>query len=310
MGLRITSRSVIGDFYQRLDQDLGNSWIPGVSMLFNSDQESETYAWLSQVPLMQEWLMGARPAKILHEDGILIVNKKFEATVEIPADWFKRDKTGQILVRINELADRASSHWASLLTKLIIAGETSICYDGQYFFDTDHVEDASGTQSNKISSFVLNPLQPSIEEIQTAILKATEQMLNFKDSFGEPMNENGREFTVMVPVSFMKSAASALGAELINSSSSNIMALGSLGGFSYNLAVNPRLSWTNKFAVFRSDGDSGSAFIRQEEEGITVQALGEGSELEFNNDIHRYGVKALRNVGYGFWQRAVLNTFI
>jgi phage major head subunit gpT-like protein len=308
MGLRITSRSVVGDFYQRLDQDLGNSWIPGISMLFNSDQESEFYAWLSQVPLMREWV-GSRLSKSLTEDGVIIVNKKFEATIEIPADWFKRDKTGQILIRINDLADRASSHWASLLTKLIIAGEASVCYDGQFFFDTDHVEDASGTQSNKISSFVLNPLQPSIDELQTAILKATEQMLNFKDSFGEPMNENAKNFTVMVPVSFMKSAASALGAELINGSSSNIQALGSLGGFSYNLAINPRLSWTNKFAVFRADGDA-AAFIRQEEEGITVQALGEGSELEFNNDIHRYGVKALRNVGYGFWQRAVLNTFI
>ena len=35
----ISSRAVIGMFYKRLAADFGASWIPGVSMLFNSDQE-------------------------------------------------------------------------------------------------------------------------------------------------------------------------------------------------------------------------------------------------------------------------------
>ena len=32
-----------------------------------------------------------------------------------------------------------------------INGEATVCYDGQYFFDTDHVEGDSGTQSNDLS---------------------------------------------------------------------------------------------------------------------------------------------------------------
>jgi phage major head subunit gpT-like protein len=31
--------------------------------------------------------------------------------------------------------------------------------------------------------------------------------------------------------------------------------------------------------------------------------------LEFNEDKHHYGVKAIRNVGYGMWQRAVAINF-
>lgn len=27
----LSSRAIIGEFYARLDQDLGNTWIPGVS---------------------------------------------------------------------------------------------------------------------------------------------------------------------------------------------------------------------------------------------------------------------------------------
>jgi len=59
------------------------------------------------------------------------------------------------------------------------------------------------------------------------------------------------------------------------------------------LEVNARLTWTTKFALFRADGPT-AAFIRQEEESIKVAAIAEGSELEFNNDVHRYGVKAMR----------------
>jgi len=39
-----------------------------------------------------------------------------------------------------------------------------------------------------------------------------------------------------------------------------------------------------------------------------VAAVAEGSELEFDKDIHRYGIKAIRNVGYGYWQKGCLVT--
>jgi phage major head subunit gpT-like protein len=67
--------------------------------------------------------------------------------------------------------------------------------------------------------------------------------------------------------------------------------------------MNPRLTWTTDFAIFRTDGRS-KPFILQEEEGVTVQAIAEGSEEEFRNNRHLYGVKRICNVGYGLWQHA------
>jgi phage major head subunit gpT-like protein len=148
--------------------------------------------------------------------------------------------------------------------------------------------------------------------METAILKTIETMMGFKDDEGEPINENARQFTVMVPVPFMSAAAAAIGSEVIIDSSTSrtnrILTMGQLGGFQINLAVNARLTWTTKFATFRTDAET-RALIRQEEEGVTVDAIAEGSELEFNERKHRYGVKAIRNVGYGYWQRACLVTF-
>lgn len=306
----LSSRAIIGEFYATLDQDLGGSWIAGTSNLFQSNQESETYKWLGMAPAMREWI-GGRHAKGFRENGITIVNKNFEATLEVLVDEIRRDKTGQVMVRVRELAQRTNAHWAKLLSELIIAGESTACYDGQYFFDTDHSEGDSGSQSNDITNDITTTTAPTAGEMESSILKAIEAIMGFKDDQGEPLNESARAFTVMVPVPYMSSAAAAIGSEIIvdasTSRTNRILTMGSLGGFQLSLAVNPRLTWTTKLAVFRTDAET-RALIRQEEEGVTVSAIAEGSELEFREKRHHYGVKAIRNVGYGYWQRACLVT--
>lgn len=304
----IGSRAIIGRFYQALEQDAGVGWVDPISMLFQSDQASETYPWLGQSPTMREWI-GGRNAKGLRENGITIANKKYEATLEIPLDWIRRDKTGQIQVRIDEMAQRTNAHWAKLLTVLIEAGESTNGYDGQYFFDTDHNEGDSGSQSNDISVDITTTTAPTAAEMETAILTATQKIMGFKDDQGEPMNEAARRFVVMVPPPFMAATAAALNNPIITTGPTSFTnTLVNLGGFSYQLAINPRLSWTTKFALFRADGGA-SAIIRQEEEALQISALAEGSEEEFKHDRHLYGIKSMRNVGYGYWQKACLVTF-
>ena len=74
-------------------------------------------------------------------------------------------------------------------------------------------------------------------------------------------------------------------------------------GFEVSIEANPRLTYTTQFVTSRTDAPA-SALIRQEEEGVTVAAKAENSEFEFDNDAHQYGIKAIRNVGYGYWQYA------
>lgn len=303
----LSSRAIIGEFYNTLEQNTGALWVPGTSMLVQSNQESETYKWLGMAPAMREWV-GGRLAKGFRDNGITIVNKTFEATLEVLLDELRRDKTGQVMVRVRELAERTNAHWAKLLSTLIIAGESAVCYDGQYFFDTDHAEGDSGSQSNDISYNAGTTTAPTASEMEAAILENVQKILSFKDDQGEPMNEEAKSFLVMVPVPFMAATAAALKNPVITDAvGSRTNTITSLGGFSFELAVNPRLTWTEKFAVFRTDGQT-KPFIRQEEEGVTVSAIAEGSELEFRENKHHYGVKAIRNVGYGYWQHACLTT--
>lgn len=307
----LSSRAIIGMYYARLEQAVGMNWIGAVSNMFTSDQSSETYKWLGQAPQMREWV-GGRNAKGFRDNGITIENKHYEATQEISVTDMRRDKTGQVQVRINELADRTNSHWAKILTTLIENGESTACYDGQYFFDTDHSEGDSGTQSNDISVDIStlpvtnhgSTTVPSVGEMQQVILQAIQAIYGFVDDQGEPLNETAQEFLVMVPVSLLNIAVAAVKNGIIDNGESNVIPN---TGLNITVVSNARLTWTTKIAVFRTDGNV-KPFIRQQETEVQLKVKAEGSEFEFDNDAHQYGVDCWRNVGYGMWQGACLAT--
>ena len=300
----LSSRAVIGRFYRRLEEYAQSAWWTRLAMHFASSQESETYRWLGMVPQVREWL-GGRRVRPLRAQGVTLVNKTWESTIRVDADEQRRDKTGQIMVRINELARRVATHPNKLLTTLLSGGEAAACYDGQYFFDTDHSEGDSGTQSNSISAGATTPTTPTDREMYEAIVKGIAQIMAVTDDQGEPMNEAARQFLVMVPMPFLSSTLVALSGKVVDATT-NPLASGE--PFNVTWVANPRLAWTTKFALFRTDGST-RPFIFQEELPVQVQVLAEGSELEVNENQHQYGVKAIHEAGYGFWQDACLVTF-
>lgn len=216
---------------------------------------------------------------------------------------------------MSEFAERGLTHFASLLSTLIVNGESAVCYDGQYFFDDDHSEGSSGSQSNDITTDISglpasvhgSATNPSPEEMLQAILLSISQMHTFVDDQGEPINELAQEFLVLVPVGLSNAARSALSMARISGPSTF-----SVDGMSIKLAVNPRLTaagWTDKFVTFRTDG-SIKPLIRQEETRPELKIKDEDSEFAFDNDAIQLGIDTWRNVGYGRWQGAVLNQLV
>lgn len=299
-------RALIGTYYQRLTAALANSIVSKLCMAQISDQVSETYKWLGMSPNLREWV-GGRQVKGLRDNGFTIKNKTFEATIGVNVDDLRRDKTGQAMVRISELAVRTANHPLSLMTQLVEAGGAATCYDGQYFYDTDHAEGGSGTQSNAITSPAVSTSAPTAVEYENAILASIQQVLGVKDDQGEPMNEDAKSFLVMVPSAHMKSAAAALrnpvlvtagGAAFTNT-------LTTLGGFNLELAVNARLTGATKFTVHRMDGQV-KPFIHQ----VELEPQMQFDDESFKENQWNFGVKYIHNVGYGLWQQSCQVTFV
>lgn len=316
----LSSRAIIGRFYNLLSEFMGGDWATRLAMQFPSDQASETYNWLGMVPAMREWGTG-RLVKQLRTQGLTISNVLYESTLGIDVDDVRRDKTGQIKVRVAEQARRARAHWRKLISTLINNGQGStsgLCYDGQYFFDTDHAEGASGAQKNVLTASEVSTLNvgtataPTAAEMAKAILGVIGYMLRFKDDQGEAMNGDAQKFMVMVahPQIYAPARAACTDVQLEAGSGAVLPNVLRQSGFSVDCVMNPDLldtDYTDDFFVFRLDGDT-RPFIMQVEQDYKVDAIAEGSETEIRERRHEYGITMIGGVGYGMWQHAAFAT--
>ena len=113
-----------------------------------STDSAEEYGWLGATTGFREWV-GDRVAQNLELHGYTIKNKSFENTVKVPATAVSDDKYGVYSPVFAQLGQDAKRHPAKLIYNLLAAGFATKCFDGQFFFDTDHpVLDANGVEQS------------------------------------------------------------------------------------------------------------------------------------------------------------------
>ena len=313
------SRGIIGSFYNRLETLSGVSWINLLAMYIATNQGSEEYKWLGMSPRMREWI-GGRHAKGLRENGLTIVNKTYEATLELDVDEIRRDKTGQIDIRINELAIGTIEHWATLLSLFIDAGTGTTygnAYDGIPFFSASHSNGDSGTWKNLLTSSEVSELNiataatPTPTEFAKAIFGTIAYLMkNIKDDQGQMFNKSARNWLVMTgaPSIYVALEQAVSNRTVIDTGGAAYDNPLPQSKFKVTAEFNPELTSFNGFYISRIDSVV-KPFIQQEEMGVQMSAIAEGSELEFESNVHHYGVKALRNVGYGYPELMAKCTF-
>lgn len=102
-----------------------------------SSSASNTYGWLGQFPALREWV-GDRVLKDMAAQAYQIQNKLYEGTVAVKRTDIEDDNVGVYTPLFAEMGRAVRAHADQLVFGLLAAGETTTCYDGQNFFDTDH----------------------------------------------------------------------------------------------------------------------------------------------------------------------------
>jgi len=268
-----------------------------------STSDAETYRWLGSVPRMREWGTG-RVARGIGTESYSVENLKYEATLEVDRDEIADDKTGQIRIRIGELAFRAATHKDYLLAQLLINGETAgfNSYDGVSFFHDAHVSGSSGPQDNRLTSEAVDPDNPAAEEFKLALKAAIGAMMGFKDDQGEPMSISAGGLACVVPTAMYLTALEAVSATVV-SGTANVLA-----GAARIIAC-PWLTDPGRWYLLKTDGVI-RPFIFQDREPVEFTALTEESDEGFRREKFLYGVRARYRLAYGYWQYAVRVDFI
>lgn len=313
---QLGSREIAGRLQLLIEEAPDTGW-PFEISLYNSDsdQESESYSGMTAAPSMKKWRNGRR-VRMLGATKTIIFNEHYEATLEDFIQNWRRDKTGLMRQRVSQLQQRSTSHWKSLLTDLMEAGDSTTVGDGQNFFSASHSEGDSGTQKNLLTASdvsslnVASALAPTPEEMAKILIDLALYFRRYKDDVGEPINEDANMFHVHVPT--------VMGSPLAQAITKNMLATSSGGAVDNPLRdtgitivphANPRLDNTAaEIYMFRSDAPEAKPFIMQQEGELSVNELAEGSDLEFTENKWQFGVDAWRGVGYGMWQTALQAT--
>jgi phage major head subunit gpT-like protein len=116
-----------------------------------SGSKSNTYAWLTQFPAFREWV-GARLHKTVAERAYTVTNKKFETTIDVPRTDIEDDTFCQYATVAEGGGQAAKDLMNDLVFQAIAAGFASLCYDDQYFFDTDHPVYASENGTGAVTA--------------------------------------------------------------------------------------------------------------------------------------------------------------
>lgn len=114
-----------------------NPQYKAVATVVPSTTKSNTYGWLGQWPGFREWV-GDRVINSMKEHGYAIQNKDFESTVGVDRNDIEDDNLGVYNPMFDEMGYASEVFPDELVFPLLKAGFTTLCYDGQNFFDTDH----------------------------------------------------------------------------------------------------------------------------------------------------------------------------
>lgn len=130
-----------------------------VATLVPSTTGEEKYGWLGQFPRLREWV-GDRQIKNMAAHDYAIKNNDYEGTVGVPRNNIDDDSYGVFTPLMQEMGYAAATHPDELVFELLQGGFATECYDGQYFFDTDHPvgnEETGVTSVSNMQSGAGNP---------------------------------------------------------------------------------------------------------------------------------------------------------
>ena len=295
---------VLRDLTAKFDRAVSAStpFYPSVCNIIQSDGADEKYGWIGGMPGVKEFL-GERKFEQLRAANYTLANKHWESSLLISKNNLADDRMGMYGPLLSNLGSEAAYHPDSLWFDALVAGETELCFDGQYFFDTDHSWGDSGTQDNDLTGAAATGTVPTAAELKAAFHTMRTAMLKFKGDNGKffhrPVIGKMSDLTLLVPPEFEVAAYEGLTSAIFGGGNTNVVV------DAPNIVVSPYLTSSAKMYLFYTGGNL-KPFVFQAREPLSRQVKGL-TDLE-TKDV-KFMTEARYNVGYLAWWNAVLYTF-
>lgn len=268
---------------------------PQVAMKVTSTSGSNDYKWLSKFPKMQRWV-GDKKIKALEAFKYVIENEDFEATVEVDRNDIEDDNLGIYSTQAQGAGESAAQLPDELVFEAINGAFTGLCFDGQFFVDTDHpVKNPVTGAVDSVSNKGVAVLSAATQAAAMASLGAAATAMGmFKDDEGRPLNVTPT--ILLVPVALRDVANTLYTADRLEDGKNNLYK----GMF--KPVWSPRL--TSATAWFLLDVSKViKPFVYQERKApVFVEQTDAQADAVFSRKKFKFGAEARAAAGYGFWQ--------
>jgi len=255
-----------------------------------STTKEEVYKWLGQMPRMREWL-GERVIQNLSAHEWAIKNRDFELTIEVDRNDIEDDSIGIYRPLFQQMGQAGATHPDDLIVELLVNGFSQECYDGQYFFDTDHPLKDGSVQSNK-GTLALS---------STSYSSAYAAMMSLKGEDGKPLGVTPTH--LVIPPQLRETALQILKAERLANGQTNVNRNSAEPIILPDLAAHPTywflLDLSKPLRPFIVQ-------IRKKPEFVAKNKPDD--ENVFMRKKYLYGIDSRDNAGYGLWQLAYGST--
>ncbi|MGO4380368.1 Mu-like prophage major head subunit gpT family protein [Pseudoduganella sp. RAF53_2] len=270
-----------------------------VAMLVPSTTALNDYSWLSNFPAMREWI-GDKVIKSLEAFDYTIKNKDWESTIRVKRNDIEDDNLGNYKIQAEGAGNSAAQLPDEIVFALLGNGFVNKCYDGQYFFDSDHpvkkkdgsITSVSNVTNLKLSVATLSAAQSSLGAAEVALFK-------MKDD--EERSLNVRPNVLVVGANQMTVAQTLMTTDRLEDGKPNPYK------GKYEVVADGRLP-DNFWALMDATKPVKPIIYQQRKKPELVQQTGMDSDAVFLRGEYLFGAEARGNGGYGFWQLAYGST--
>lgn len=268
-----------------------------------SGGSDEKYGLLGAMPGVREWL-GDRQFKKLRAGDFVIANREWEDSVEFEKNDIDDDRLGLMTNLAQDFGAEAMLHPDELMLEALVAGESTACFDGQFFFDTDHAWGDSGSQSNDLSYAAATGTAPTAEEFKAAFHQSRHSILGYVNDQGKklvrPVLRGANKFLCLVPLELQEAAENGLNAALVSTGGTNVVI------DRPEIVPCPSLTDATKFYTFLMEGTL-KPFVFQKRRPIRTPVWKGMDDPE--TKVLKMMTDARYNVGYLAWWKATVTVF-
>lgn len=269
------------------------------AMLIKSTSAQNDYNWISDWPRMKKWA-GQKEISNLEGFKYSIINEDFAATIRVRRNDIDDDQIAIYGDQARMAGYSAAQFPDEIVAELKNNAFTSKCYDGAFFYDTNHPVTV-GASTTFVSNKLTAPLSATTLAAATASFGAARlALLSFKDSDGRPLN--------IVPSILEVPPALETTARMLMSMDRLADGLPNPYQGLATVLVNPRLISDTAWFLHATDLPV-KPFVYQERKApVFVSQTSSESDHVFMEGTFLYGVEARAAGGYGFWQTSVGST--